>query len=104
MNVELDKITADKIKWRRHELSLITASALIILAGYLWGISKNSSDGYEAPFINNHVSFSLFKNVMLPDLSLGIIIYLAYLWINLYTIPRLLFPKKFEAGTGMISI
>ncbi len=56
------------------------------------------------PFINNHVPFNLYRNVILPDAAVVVFIYLAYLFINLVTIPRLLFPKKIEAGTSKISV
>jgi hypothetical protein len=88
-----------KIKWRQHEMMLVTANAIIILGGYLWQIYHTAASQYESPFINNHVPFNLFKNVLLPGISVGLVIYLCYLWISLYTIPRLLFPKKFQAGT-----
>ncbi|MEP6467648.1 MAG: histidine kinase [Parafilimonas sp.] len=87
-----------KIKWRQHEIILLTANAVIILVGYLWNIYYSSTGLYANVFIQNNVPFSLFKNVILPDISLGLTIYLCYLWINLYTIPRLFFLKKFEAG------
>ncbi len=93
-----------KIKWRRQELISVTAFAAIILAGYLWRMHNTSADQYAGPFINNNVPFGLFKNVIFPDIEMGLVIYLSYLWINLYTIPRLLFPKKFEAGSSKISV
>jgi hypothetical protein len=83
---------------------LITASAAITLAGYLWRIYNTSAAAYASPFINNDVPFNLYRNVLFPDISIGLFIYLFYLWINLYTVPRLLFPKKFEAGTSKITL
>jgi two-component system, LytTR family, sensor kinase len=88
-----------KIKWRQHEIILVTANAVIILAGYLWQVYHTTASQYASPFTNNHVPFSLFKNVLLPDISIGLVIYLCYLWISHYTIPRFLSPKKFQAGT-----
>ncbi len=92
------------IKWRQHEMILVTAIGSIILAGYLWQLYHSDVSHYADPFRNNNVPFSLFKNVILPDVGMGLIIYLSYLWIHFYTIPRLLFPKKFEAGTSKISL
>ena len=93
-----------KIKWRQHEMILVTATAVIILTGYLWHLYHTAASQYASPFINNNVPFSLFKNVILPDVSMGLVIYLSYLFIGIYTIPRLLFPKKFEAGTVKIAV
>lgn len=101
---EKNNINVSKIKWRQHEMILVTATAVITLAGYLWQVYHTSTNQYASPFVNNNVPFSLFKNVLLPDVSVGLVIYLFYLWISLYTIPHLLFPKKFEAGTRMISV
>ena len=92
-----------KIKWRQHEIALVTAIAIISLAGRLWYV-HTSPDQLLSPFISSNTPFNLYKNILLPDISIGLVIYLAYLWFNLYTIPRLLFPKKVEAGTSKISL
>jgi len=59
---------------------------------------------FAGPFINNHVPFSFYKNVLLPDIGMGALIYLAYLFVHFFTIRRLLFPPKFEAGTSTITV
>ncbi len=94
--------TSGKIKWRQHEMILVTAITALSLAGRLWFIFNNR-DLLERSFISTNTPFSLYKNVLLPDISIGLSLYLAYLWLNLYTIPRILFPKKFEAGTSKIT-
>jgi hypothetical protein len=78
--------------------------AAIKLGGYLWGIHNTTPDQYAGAFINNHVPFNLYKNILLPDIGMGLLIYISYMIINLFTIPRLLFPKKFEAGTSKMSV
>ncbi len=97
-------MNAGIIRWKQHEMILAITTSVIVFAGYLWRMYHVSIDVYATPFINNNVSFSLFKNVILPDVAMGLVIFLSYLWINLYTIPRLLFPKKFEAGTSKIIV
>ena len=92
-----------KIRWRQHELMLVTAIAIISLAGRLWYV-YTSLDQLSRPFISSNTPFNPYKNILLPDISVGLVIYLAYLWFNLYTIPRLLFPKKIEAGISKISV
>ena len=94
--------TANKVKWRQHEMILVTAIAALSLAGRLWYIFKNQ-DLLEGSFISTNTPFSLYKNVLLPDISVGLSVYLAYLWFYLYTIPRILFPKKLEAGTSNLT-
>ncbi|HEV8081969.1 MAG TPA: hypothetical protein VGP55_02150 [Chitinophagaceae bacterium] len=98
------EVPANKIKWRQHEIILITLTALISLTGRLWYLYHTSTDQFESPFIQTNTPFNLYKNVLLPDISVGLASYLVYLWFSLYTIPRLLFPKKFEAGTSKISL
>jgi two-component system LytT family sensor kinase len=97
-------MNAGKIRWRQHEMFLVVIATAKIFAGYLWRMYHVSTDAYASPFINNNVPFSLFKNVILPDVATGLVIFLSYLWISLYTIPRLLFPKKFEGGTSKIAV
>ena len=101
---EEKKTSAGKIQWRRHEIILVTATAIIALAGYLWDVFHTSANEYAAHFINSHTPFSLFKNVLLPDIGNGLLAYAAYLWINLYSLPRFLFPKKVVAGMSRVSI
>ena len=93
-----------KVRWRQHELIFITMLAAITLGGYLWGVHNTTPDQYASPFINTHTPFNLYYNVLLPDIGMGLLTYLAYLFIHLFGIPRLLFPKKFEAGISQISI
>ena len=110
MKTEMEKVSeannnnAGTIKWRKHEMILVTLVALVSLKGYLWHLYHTSVDEYASPFINNHVPFNLYKNVLLPHISIGLSAYLAYLWLSLYTIPKLLFPKKVEVGTTKITI
>jgi hypothetical protein len=95
--------TANKIRWRQHELILVTAIALISLIGRLWYIFNNQ-DQLESSFLQTNTAFDLYKNVVLPDISVGLSVYLTYLLFSLYILPRLLFPKKVEAGTSKISL
>ena len=93
-----------KVRWRQHEIILVNTISAILLISYLWRIHNTSTEQFSTPFENNHVAFNLYKNVVLPDLGMGLLVYLSYMWLNLFTIPRLLFPKKFEGGTSKITI
>jgi len=97
------KTNTGTIKWRQHEIILVTAILVIMTAGYLWNVNQAAVSQTRELFESNRVSFNLYKNIIFPDLGMGLFIYLSYLWINLYTIPRLLFPKKFEAGTSKMT-
>jgi two-component system LytT family sensor kinase len=98
------KMNAGTIKWRHHEIILVTAILVIMTAGYLWNMNQPAVNQTRELFESNRVSFNLYKNIIFPDLGLACAAYLIYLWITLYTLPRLLFPKKFEAGNSKISV
>ncbi len=87
------------VRWREHEMTLVTIIASIVLASYLWAMHNTAPEQFASPFINNHVPFNLYRNVLLPDIGMGLLIYLSYVFMNIFTIQRLLFPKKIEAGT-----
>jgi len=89
-----------KVRWKDHEMIFATIATAIIIAAYI----GYSGMGFDAPFTKNHVPFNLLRNVLLPEIGMTLILYLSYLFINLYTLPPLLFPKKFEAGTFQISL
>ena len=94
-----------KIKWRRHELILATAMLILISAGYIFSITQtNLIAQYSDVFKNANVPFNTYRNVIVPDAMIALSIFIAYLFINLFTIQRLLFPRKFEAGTLGISL
>lgn len=99
--------TSGNVKWRQHEIIFVTVIAATKLSIYLRSIYFSGipiDKTYAGPFIDMHVPFNLYRNVILPDVGIGLLIYLSYLWLNLYTVPRLLFPKKFQAGASKVSV
>jgi len=99
-----NEINTGKVKWRQHEMILATVTAIMLAAGYAWNIYKTPVANFATPFIYNHVPFNLYKNVVLPAMGTCLLVYLAYLWINLYTLPRLLFPENKTTGTLKIAL
>jgi two-component system LytT family sensor kinase len=93
-----------KVRWRQHEMIFVTMAAAMMLGGYVWRMRNTAWQQYAGPFINNHVPFNLFRNVLLPDIGVGLMLYCTYIFLNLVTIPRLASPKKFEAGTAQITV
>ncbi len=93
-----------KVRWRQHEITLVTVIFIILGCSYFRDLYNTDAAQYAGPFINNHVPFNLYRNVVLPDAGMGILIYCAYLFINFFTLRRFLSPRKFEAGTSKISI
>jgi two-component system, LytTR family, sensor kinase len=100
-----------KVRWREHEIILVTITAACALISYSLYMRdetamsqlKNLWDNNRNPLSQSKFHFNLYRNVLVPGIGMGLLIYLSYLWIALYTIPRLLSPKKFEAGTAKIS-
>ncbi|TKK64600.1 hypothetical protein FC093_22285 [Ilyomonas limi] len=97
-----------KVKWRQHEMILAAAIFIMICGGYVWNMMHLSPETVNTHYANvfkeRHVPFSLYRNVIFPDAIIIVAIYTAYFILNLFTIPRLLFPPKFEAGTSKISV
>ncbi len=93
-----------KVRWRQHEVTLVTVVFIILSIAYFRDLYFTDPAQYAGPFINNHVPFNLYRNVVLPDVVMGILIYCAYLFISLFTLPRFLSPRKFGAGTSKISL
>lgn len=101
MKSALQQPATDKLKWRQHEIALVTAIAVISLAGRLWYVFQNP-DQLESQFLHTNTAFSLYKNVLFPDIAVGLSCYLVYLLYSLYSIPRILMQKKNQAGTERI--
>src|SRR5436190_10820217 len=93
-----------KVRWREHEMVLVTILATILLAGYWWTLYNTTTQQFAVPFINNHVPFNFYRNVLLPDIGMGVLIYLSYLFLNIFTISRLLSSQKFETDRLKTSI
>ncbi|MBS1598125.1 MAG: histidine kinase [Bacteroidetes bacterium] len=89
-----------KVRWKEHEIIFATMATTVIILGNVWSKENNT----ELAFKNANVPFNFFVNVLMPGIGRSLSIYLAYLFVNLFTIPRLLFPRKFEAGMLKISL
>ncbi len=82
-----------KARWREHELILATmlaALALVIYLERMWSMPFSAFEkAYADAFVNNNVPFNVYRNVLIPDIGMGVLIYLAYLWISRFSFPRL---------------
>jgi two-component system LytT family sensor kinase len=79
-----------KLRWKQHELIFISIATAVIIAGYI----GNSGTGFDALFIQHHVPFNAFRNVLGPEIGMTLIFFLSYLFINFYTIPRFEIPVR----------
>lgn len=108
MKTKDEQYSGLKIKWRQHEIILATAITTILIVSYVWNIfhlsNENIYSQYAKVFQQRHVPFNLYRNAILPYVTVVLATYLAYLMLNLFTIARLLSPKKFQAGTTAIAV
>ena len=89
-----------KIRWRQQEIILVNIIAAILLISFLRITLGTPQSVFAEPFINNHVSFNLYRNLIFPELGMGVLIYFAYMFLSLFAIPQLLIP----VGQGTIKI
>lgn len=88
-----------KLRWREHERMLVTLTGVLFLATYLWrlfGSGAGSPEStYGAPFEKSQIVFNIYRNLLLPDIGMGLLIYLAYLSLNFFIIPRIIRNRGF---------
>src|SRR5882757_1830576 len=101
--MEQPQLASPKARWREHELILATVICVLSIAGYLWNILDSSSVEldkiYGEPFYNNNVPFSYARNVFLPRASIALLLYLCFLQMNFFILPRLLQTDSPVKGT-----
>ena len=101
MKTENKEPGAIKVKWRKHEMILATAIAAIIIISDIWNTfhlsDNNIYSQYSKVFSETHVPFNIYRNVLIPNIAVILGAYLAYVVLNVFTITRLLAPKKFVA-------
>lgn len=75
-----------KIRWREHERMLVTVIGVAALIGFFRRIDQGALSRIQTDFASRQVPFDFYRNALLPDLGLGLLIYGAYLFVNLYTL------------------
>src|ERR1700748_3326236 len=102
------KIEDMKIKLRVHERIFVTLLGAIALTRYLLPMILGSVEDFEMPdsvaFAAAHFPLHLFRNVLLPDIGTGLLIYLCYLWINRWVVPFFLPPSGMFISTSKLSL
>ena len=94
MTNQTPESTPRHLRWREHELILVTVMCVISIGGQIWQILDNNwaelNRNYGEPFLTNHVSFGYIQNVFLPNISVPILLYLGFLLMNFSLLPLLL--------------
>src|SRR5215210_928022 len=84
-----------KVRWRQHGILLMSLMAVALLAGLLIDsfriTSQQAENSYGRHFAEPGLSFSYTKNILLPQAAFILVLYICYLWINLFIVP---FVKK----------
>jgi len=87
-------MTTQRLRWREHELVLVTVLCVLSIVGNAWHMLDTPSAAlnswYGQPFSDNHLPFSYFLNIWLPDAVMVVLLYLCYLQMNFFILPRLL--------------
>ncbi|HEY4107901.1 sensor histidine kinase [Puia sp.] len=95
------------IKWREHEVILVTVYCLLGVAGAWWKIFEYTGveqrQQWGSNFTEHHLYFDFFINYLLPETGLLIAFYLAYVWMNLYILPRLVQVDAAEPGSFRVA-
>src|ERR1700712_1621103 len=95
-----------KIRWREHELSLISGIGLFAIAGYIWEMLKltpSQMDHIGEAFIKNHVPFNYFTRILLPQIGCIVLLWLCYMWMNRFIIPVITRPRSKSPFTILLA-
>ena len=103
MTTQSLELSTPRPRWREHELILATVMCVLSVAGYLWQILDNSwadlNKNYGEPFFNYNVPFGYVQNILMPNISVAILLYLSFLLMNFFILPRLLQTDAPVKGT-----
>jgi two-component system, LytTR family, sensor kinase len=82
-----------KVRWRGHEMIFVT---ILVVAQIIISVYKMYNPSYQRPGIDfasqfkaNGFSFIYWRNVLIPQISSTLLIYLGYLSINLFILPSI---------------
>lgn len=80
-----------KVRWREHEMLFVTilaaAQIIIFLLEMHHPSHEQSGFNIEARLRENGISFIYWRNVLLPQVSSILLMYVGYLSINLIILP-----------------
>ena len=83
-----------RIRWRSHEFLLVTIVILAAIGGYFKPVftttPQHLTEWWGRGFLDMHLSFDYYRNVLLPHVGFLMLLYGCYCWMNLYIIPYFL--------------
>lgn len=82
-----------KVKWRAHELILVTVTFTGFCLSYTWhqlNPDQLPATQHNIEIFSRHgLAFSIFRNLILPEAGMVLLCYLLYLWVSLSIVPWL---------------
>jgi two-component system LytT family sensor kinase len=82
-----------KVRWREHEIILVTIVTAITIGRNLWTIfnlrQEEIESVYAAPFIKNNIPFNFYVNILFPQIAQVLLLYFSYLTIVMFVVPSL---------------
>jgi len=95
-------------RWREHEFLLVTLLCTIAVVGNFWRLFQHSAaalaEGYGEDFIREGLPFSYTQNILLPGIATPILIYISYVSMNLFILPRLLQTEGAAIGSFRLQV
>ncbi|MDJ1495107.1 histidine kinase [Cytophagaceae bacterium DM2B3-1] len=82
-----------KIRWREHEILLVTILTIITAISYITDLQRLvpwQLEDIRSHFAKDHILFSLIWNRLFPQIGALLVLYVSYLWINLKILPNTL--------------
>jgi two-component system LytT family sensor kinase len=90
-------------RWREHELILATVLCVLSIAGQIWEVLHTPWSEldriYGQAFRDRGLAFGYITNILIPRISIAILLYLAFLQMNFFILPRLLQTDAPVKGT-----
>jgi hypothetical protein len=103
MTTQSPQLSALRPRWREHELILATVVCVLSVAGQIWHILDTPwselDRNYGQPFREHGLSFGYIQNILLPRVCVAVVLYLSFLQMNFFILPRLLQTDAPVTGT-----
>lgn len=80
------------LRWRSQEFLMVSVVILASIAGYIRPVFTTTPqhliEWWGQGFLDMHLSFDYYRNVLFPHVGFLILLYGCYCWMNLYIIPH----------------
>jgi two-component system LytT family sensor kinase len=95
-------------RWREHEFLLVTLLCTIAVVGNVWRLFQHPAAAlardYGEDFIREGLPFTYTRNILLPGIATPILIYISYVSMNLFIMPRLFQTEGAAIGSFRLQV